>query len=81
MERVDFERNLCAKLEDIKALYRKYNPDAFNEGPLYLTMAICADGTVMANNGYWKCNTPDKKQPVHCWTKTDGEVVSYEIGE
>lgn len=74
MTREDFENALCAKLEDIRNFYKQYNPEAFNNGTVYLYLTINGDGTVMANNAYWKDDNADYGAPVHCWTRKDGSV-------
>lgn len=61
MTRKEFEQNLLARLEDIKALYKQYNPETF-EAPNtpYLSMCI-SDDVISANNRHFKVaeNNPD----------------------
>ena len=76
MTREDFENGLIARLEDIRAFYKQYNPAAFEEGNrLYLSMNI-GDGIISANNTYYEVNetNPDYTNPVNCWKIGDCEV-------
>lgn len=78
MTREDFENGLIARLEDIRAYYKTYNPTVFEEGNRpYLSMTICGD-TIMANNAYYEVNenNPDWVAPVNCW-KTDNNEVYH----
>lgn len=68
MTREDFENGLIAKIEDIKAFYKQYNPQAFEEGgDLYLSMCIKGD-FINANNRYFDHNenNPDCTFVVNC---------------
>lgn len=71
MTRKDFETNLTARLEDIRALYKEYNPEAF-ESPneVYLTMTLIGD-SIMANNHYYNKNetNPDYQNKVDTYKK------------
>ena len=49
MTREDFEKELTTRLEDIRALYKRYNPRAFEENRVYLSMFFC-EGNIHANN-------------------------------
>jgi hypothetical protein len=77
MSRGDFEAELIARLEDIKALYKKYNPKAFMEGTAYLFMSIGNSETIMVNNKYWDHENADYDAPVNCWTDNTGAIHSY----
>lgn len=66
MTREEFETNLIARLEDIKALYKQYNPETFNtpEGA-YLSMIIIGDSIGANNRAFLKSETnPDTYRPV-----------------
>ena len=71
MTRKEFETALCAKIEDIKAFYKTYNPEAFNEDNVYLTISISADH-LSCNNAYWDAERADFKKPVAFWKGVEG---------
>ena len=76
MTREDFECELIARMEDIKALYKRYNPQAFEDGnKLYLSMLINGD-FMYANNSYFSVNenSPDRHFPVNCWQTDEGKI-------
>ena len=76
MTREDFECEIIARLEDIKALYRQYNPQAFESGNTpYLSLFINGD-FLYANNAYYKIdeNNPDRYSPVNCWLAENGKI-------
>ena len=76
MTREEFENGLIARIEDIQAFYKQYNPQAFEEGNNpYLSMFINGD-FIYANNSYYQmdgCN-PDRYSPVNCWKRGDNPV-------
>lgn len=81
MTREEFETGLITRIEDIKAYYKLYNPQAFEEGnKLYLTMSI-NDNSISANNGYFNVdeNNPDTQFPVNCWKFKDNPVTHNQI--
>lgn len=43
MTREEFENELTERLVDIRALYKKYNPDAFNSGTAHLSCWVNCD--------------------------------------
>lgn len=71
MTREDFENGLIARLEDIRAFYKQYNPSAFeNDNKPYISMFINGD-FICANNGYYNVNedNPDVQWKVNCWKR------------
>lgn len=81
MTREEFETGLIARLEDIKAYYKTYNPRAFEDGNrLYLTLSI-NENCLSANNGYFNDtdNNPDKQFPVNCWKFSDNPITHNPI--
>ena len=83
MTRNEFETNLATRLEDIRALYQKYNPEAFEtEDGVYLSIVIYKD-KVMCNNGHFRKDedspneyNPDKNNPVNFYKDANKEVTS-----
>lgn len=76
MTREDFENGLIARLEDIRAYYKTYNPAVFEEGNRpYLSMSICGN-IITANNTCYRVdeNNPDWITPVDCWKISDQDV-------
>lgn len=76
MTRDDFENGLIAKIEDIKAFYKQYNPQAFEEGNnVYLSMFINGD-FISANNRYFvqNENNPDCTFAVNCSKRGDNPI-------
>lgn len=76
MTREDFENGLIARLEDIRAFYKQYNPAAFEDTEkVFLSMAICRD-TLSANNCYYTVDegNPDYTHPVNCWKTGDSKI-------
>ena len=56
MTREEFETNVASRLEDIRALYQKYNPEAFEvdaDDSVYLSIVIYKD-KVMCYNGHFR---------------------------
>lgn len=80
MTREDFENGLIARIEDIKAFYKLYNPQAFEGDKLYLSMSIVGD-RIIANNRYFevKENNPDRQFAVNCWKQGNHEVYHNEV--
>lgn len=56
MTQKEFEKELTKRLEDIRALYMRYNPDAFNSGTAHLSCWV--DGNSV--NAF----TNDRNRPV-----------------
>lgn len=77
MTREDFENGLIARLEDIRAFYKQYNPKAFEEGNKpYLSMAIYGDFIHAFNRSYKKeDNNPDNEFAVDCWKRDNSQIV------
>lgn len=66
MTRSEFELELTKRLEDVMAVYKQYNPEAFTKpGGLYLNMNI-SDRGISANNRYFEHDesNPDFRNPV-----------------
>lgn len=61
MTQKEFEKELTKRLEDIRALYMKYNPDAFNSGGAHLSCWV-------DNNSVNAINT-DKNRPVEIYLR------------
>lgn len=81
MTREDFENGLIAKLKGIKAFYKQYNPQAFEEGNnVYLSMFINGD-FISANNRYFvqNENNPDCTLVVNCSKRGDNPI--QHVGE
>lgn len=76
MTRKEFETALCAKIEDIKAFYQNYNPEAFNEGEVYLTISISKD-YISCNNAYWNPERADFKKPISFWKNLNSDKGIY----
>lgn len=77
MTREDFENGLIARLEDIRAFYKQYNPKAFEEGNKpYLSMCIYGDTIHAFNRSYRKeDNNPDYEFAVNCSKKGNSPTV------
>ena len=81
MTREDFEKELATRLEDIKVLYKKYNPEVFERGNEYLTMWI-SSGTIHAFNRATYTDeeeNTDRKAPCDFWVDKDGKLHSTKI--
>lgn len=61
MTRKEFETELTKRLEDIRALYMKYNPDEFNSGDAHLSCWVDADSINAFNT--------DKNRPVEIYLR------------
>lgn len=64
MTKEEFEKELTARIEDIRALYKRYNPEAYAAGnEEYLAIGL-VNGTIQANNRHYKIGCPDNLFPV-----------------
>lgn len=65
MKQKEFETELVIRLRDIEALYKRYNPEAFEKNSVHLSMAI-VNGNLLANNKHYlnETNNPDLTHPV-----------------
>lgn len=71
MTKEEFERELTERLEDIRALYRRYNPEAFtSKDKEYLTMTLM-NGTIHANNRHFKIGDVDATHPVSIFKRLE----------
>lgn len=50
MTQAEFENELTKRLEDIRALYMKYNPDAFTSGNAHLSCWVDCSSVNAFNN-------------------------------
>ena len=57
MTRDEFENELKIRLQDIKALYQRYDPNAVHDCTEYLSIAL-HQGKMFANNIYWRTDKP-----------------------
>ena len=75
MEKEEFETALIARVEDIRALYKQYNPQEF-ESPNapYLSISIYGSA-IMCNNRYFDASetNPARRNPVNIY-KMEGNV-------
>ena len=81
MTRAEFEKELAVRLEDISALYKKYNPKAFEENRVYLSMFL-SGGTIHANNRATYTDDEghtDKGAPCDFWIDEEGKIHSTTI--
>lgn len=81
MTRAEFEKELATRLEDIRALYKRYNPKAFEENRVYLTMSLL-DGNIHVNNRSTFTNEhgyTDKDAPCDFWVDEEGTIHSTKI--
>lgn len=81
MTRADFEAELAARLEDIRSLYKRYNPEVVETGNEYLIMWV-SGGTIHAMNRatYTDDNErTDKNAPCDFWIDEHGILHSTKI--
>ena len=81
MTRADFEAELAARLEDIRALYKRYNPRAFEENRVYLSMFLL-DSNIHANNRATYTDNEghtDKDAPCYFYIDKEGKIHSTKI--
>ena len=81
MMRAEFEKELATRLEDIRALYKRYNPRAFEENRVYLSMFLGKD-IIHANNRATYTDEEghtDKDAPCDFWIDEEGKMHSTKI--
>ena len=81
MTRAEFEKELATRLADIRALYKRYNPNAFEENQVYLSMFLC-DSNIHANNRATYTDDEghtDKDAPCDFWVDEEGKIHSTKV--
>jgi len=76
MTREDFENGLMARLADIRAFYKRYNPRTFEDGNKpFLSMTIYGERLQAFNRSYEvNENNPDREFVVNCWKEGNSPV-------